>query len=325
MRKSYSYNRYIGICHENNIHEEKTQDQLIDLLHRLGLVLNFRDHPILKSTNVLKPEWVTEGIYALLSDETLKKENKGIFTYSDLSRILDPERYPTNRHNYLTELMKEFELCFTIDCHPPKFLIPSILPKDEPQNTILQGETLEFQYHYRILPNSIISRFIVLTNEFIHNQTYWRSGVMLEDKENNEVLNIACIKADPEDKKIFIAISGRENTRRSFLKTIRDTFKKIHKSFANPEITEWVPVPNHPDLKPLDYQELLILEDMGDSTVTIPQLRKKLDLRKLLNGYESKEERQKQVYIDKQVNHYYQYGQGDNIAGDGVEGNKFEL
>jgi len=138
---------------------------------------------------------------------------------------------------------------------------------------------------------------------------------MLEDKENNEVLNIARIKADSEDKKIFITISGREKTRRSFLKTIRDTFKKIHKSFANPEITEWVPVPNHPDLKPLDYQELLILEDMGEPTVTIPQLRKKIDLRQLLDGYESKAERQEQIH---QINNYYQFGDGDNIANDKV-------
>ncbi|MEH2400757.1 MAG: COR domain-containing protein [Nostoc sp.] len=50
------------------------------MLHRLGLVLNFRDHPILKDTNVLKPNWVTEGIYALLSDENLKTKTKGIFT-----------------------------------------------------------------------------------------------------------------------------------------------------------------------------------------------------------------------------------------------------
>ena len=139
-----SYNRYIGICHENKIPEEKNQDQLIDLLHRLGLVLNFRDHPILKSTNVLKPEWVTEGIYKLLSDDILKTENKGIFALVDLNRILDVDRYPRDRHHYLIELMQEFKLCFTIDCHPPKFLIPAILPKDEPQNTRLPEDILEF-------------------------------------------------------------------------------------------------------------------------------------------------------------------------------------
>jgi len=316
-----TYNRYLNICNQKNITEEHNQEQLIDLLHRLGLVLNFRAHAaILQTTNVLKPEWVTEGIYALLSDETLKTETKGIFTPADLSRILDPRRYPEDRHNFLIELMKEFELCFSIDCKPPQFLIPTILPKDEPEDTELQGETLEFQYHYRILPNSIMSRFIVLTKDRIHSQTYWRSGVMLEYTEANEIYNIAYLKADPEDKKIFISISGQKETRRSFLSIIRNKFDDIHKSFSNLEISEWVPIPNHPEYDPLKYIDLLGLEAMGETHKVIGELKFRLNLRQLLDGYESKEERQKQAL---QVNKYYhQYGQGDNFAGDGFEGNK---
>ncbi|MEH2140405.1 leucine-rich repeat domain-containing protein [Nostoc sp.] len=288
-----TYSSYIGICYKNNIPEEQNQEQLIDLLHRLGLVLNFREHPILKDTNVLKPNWVTEGIYALLSDENLKTKTKGIFTPADLIRILDPERYPTKRHSYLIGLMKEFELCFALECYPPQFLIAGLLPKDQPDETELQGKTLEFQYHYKVLPESIISRFIVITHEKIHNRIYWRSGVMLQYQENNEIYNIARIKADPEDKKIFITISERKETRRLFLGILRDVFQKIHKSLPNLEITKWVPVPNHPKHPPLDYQELLGLESMGESTITIGKLKLKLDLRQLLDGYESRESRQK--------------------------------
>ncbi len=221
-----NYSKYACICEQKNIPEEHNQEQLIDLLHRLGLVLSFRDHPILQSTNVLNPDWVTQGIYTLLSDETLKTETKGIITYNDLDRILDPKRYPPKRHHYLTELMKEFQLCFQLPDYPEtKFLIPGLLPKDEPENTKIGDDALEFQYHYHILPASIMSRFIVIAHEKIHNQTYWRSGVMLEYAENKETYNIARIKADIEDKKIFISIDGRKNTRRSFLLMIRDVFQ----------------------------------------------------------------------------------------------------
>ncbi|TBR61377.1 Ras family protein, partial [Westiellopsis prolifica IICB1] len=288
-----TYGRYIGICHENKIPEEQNQEQLIDLLHRLGLVLNFREHPILKDTNVLKPNWVTEGIYALLSDETLKTKTKGIFTHDDLTRILNPERYPTERHGYLIGLMKEFELCFELDCKPPQFLIAGLLPKDQPDETKLHGETLEFQYHYKVLPESIISRFIVITHEKIYNQIYWRSGVMLQYQEHNEIYNIARIKADPEDKKIFITISGRQETRRLFLGILRDVFQRIHKSLPNLEITEWVPVPNYPKHEPLKYSDLLGLEAMGETHKVIGELKLKLNLRQLLDGYEPLESRQK--------------------------------
>ncbi|MEH2352091.1 leucine-rich repeat protein [Nostoc sp.] len=309
-----SYNRYIGICHENKIAEEQNQDQLIDLLHRLGLVLNFRDHPILKNTNVLKPNWVTEGIYALLSDETLKTKTKGIFTPADLTRILNPERYPTERHGYLIELMKEFELGFELACYPPQFLIAGLLPKDQSDETALHRETLEFQYHYKVLPESIISRFIVINHEKIHNQIYWRSGVMLQYQENNEIYNIARIKADPEDKKIFITISGRQETRRLFLGILRDVFQKIHKSLPNLEITEWVPVPNYPNHPPLDYQELLGLEAMGESTITIGKLKLKLDLRQLLDGYESLESRRKSQKGDNDLDDRTAYEDMRDIA-----------
>ncbi|MEH2362140.1 leucine-rich repeat domain-containing protein [Nostoc sp.] len=337
-----SYNRYIGICHENKIPEEQNQDQLIDLLHRLGLVLNFRDHPILKNTNVLKPNWVTEGIYALLSDENLKTKTKGIFTPADLIRILDPERYPTKRHDYLIGLMKEFELCFALECYPPQFLIAGLLPKDQPDETELEGETLEFQYHYKVLPESIISRFIVITHEKIHNQIYWRSGVMLQYQENNEIYNIARIKADPEDKKIFITISKRQETRRLFLGILRDVFQKIHKSLPNLETTEWVPVPNHPEHDPLKYSDLLGLEAMGETHKVIGELKLKLDLRQLLDGYEDIGMRQRNFKGDRFVDietddspltvnvnvsdrrskTFNQHGEGDNFGGDRVEGNK---
>jgi internalin A len=300
-----SISEYATICAKENIFEETDQTQLIGLLHNLGIVLNFREHPILQSTNILNPHWVTEGIYALLSDDALKVKTKGILTYADLSRILDSNKYPSRRYDCLTELMEEFELCFPVShCPAPTFLIPGILPKEQPQNTELQGETLEFQYHYRILPDSILSRFIVLMHEKIHNRTHWRTGVMLEYREGAEVYNIARIKSDPEDKKIFIAVSGRESTRRSFLSMIRDTFTKIHNSFANLEISQWVPVPGYPDADPLDYEELLGLEEMGENTVRVGKLKLKLDLRPLLDGYESIELRRRNQMGDRELEKY---------------------
>ncbi|MEG5162985.1 leucine-rich repeat domain-containing protein [Microcoleus sp. AT3-A2] len=341
-----SISEYATICAKENIFEETDQTQLIGLLHNLGIVLNFREHPILQSTNILNPHWVTEGIYALLSDEALKVKTKGILTYADLSRILDSTKYPSRRYDCLTELMEEFELCFPVShCPAPTFLIPGILPKEEPQNTKLQGETLEFQYHYRILPDSILSRFIVLMHEKIHKCTHWRTGVMVEYREGAEVYNIARIKSDPEDKKIFIAVSGRESTRRSFLSMIRDTFTKIHNSFANLEISQKVPVPDNPDAEPLDYEELLGHEGEGLNKYFVGKLKIWLNLRELLDGYESIELRRRnqmgdrdldytedgypginihvhQNNLDRSSKTTHQNGRGDNFGGDRIQGDK---
>ena len=206
-----SYSGYINICAQRQITEEQNQEQLITVLHNLGLVLNFRDHPLLQNTNVLKPEWVTGGIYALLSDDSLKAA-KGILTPADLSRILDPQRYPPQRHLYLTELMREFQLGFQLDCTPAQIPHP---------RTAAQRRTPRHhpaRRHPRVsvpLPHPARQHHLPLhrpqSHEKIHDQTYWRSGVMLAYTENGQTYNLACIKADPEDKKIFISINGREN------------------------------------------------------------------------------------------------------------------
>ena len=338
---------YATICCKQKIWEETDKTQLLQLLHNLGIVLNFREHPILQSTNILNPHWVTEGIYALLCDEHLKVETKGILTHDDLSRILDSHKYPRQRYNCLTELMGEFQLCFPVsNCPAPTFLIPGILPKEQPENTKLEGETLEFQYHYDILPDSIVSRFIVLMQHKIHDQIHWRTGVMLAYCEGADVCNIARIKSDPKDRKIFIAVSGRESTRRSFLTIIRDMFSKIHNSFANLQVSQWVPVPGYPDADPLDYEELLGLEDMGETKVRIGKLKTSRDLRPLLDGYDAIEvRRRKQMGDDRDpedgypgiTNHIHlhvdshldrsskttnQNGRGDNFAGGRIQGDK---
>jgi internalin A len=244
----------------------------------------------------------------LLSDDTLKKETKGVVIYNDLSRILDRDKYPADRHHCLITLMEEFQLCFKLSDSPATaFLIPGILPKSEPLHIELEDDTLDFQYHYRVLPESIISRFIVLNHEKIHNSIYWRSGVILAYREDNKSYNLACIKADPEERKIFISVNGNESTQRSFLSMIRDSFTKIHRSsFKNLEsdVGEWVPVPGHPTADPLNYSELLGLERMGNRNIDIGKLGISLDLRRLLDGYDTIDSRQEnQEYYYERYEH----------------------
>ncbi|MBN3891426.1 MAG: Ras family protein, partial [Nostoc sp. JL31] len=101
---------------------------------------------------------------------------------------------------------------------------------------------------------------------------------------------------------------------RLFLGILRDVFQKIHKSLPNLEITELVPVPNHPKHPPLDYQELLGQESMGESTITIGKLRLKLDLRQLLDGYESLESRRKSQKADNDLDDRTAYEDMRDIA-----------
>jgi hypothetical protein len=57
---------YRAICRRHREDDLDRQTLLAGFLHDLGISLNHKDDPRLRFAYVLKPEWVTRGIYALL-------------------------------------------------------------------------------------------------------------------------------------------------------------------------------------------------------------------------------------------------------------------
>lgn len=165
-------------------------------------------------------------------------------------------------------------------------MIPDLLSKEE-RYTGEWDDTLTFQYHYDVLPGSIISRFIVRMHPSICENTYWRSGVVLEDKVSG---NKALVKADREDKKIFIWVSGRERTRRIFLGVIRSNFDHIHETIPGIKPEEKVPLPDHLEIV-VDYRHLLDLEALGETSFIPEGIRERVNVKELLDGVEPEEER----------------------------------
>lgn len=257
----FTQDEYLDLCETNNIQDEASRRTLISFLHDLGVVLHFQDDPRLEVLGILNPQWVTNGVYKILNSHELF-QNQGNLTLPILNKILDFPEYPsTTKRLYIVDMMKKFELCYDIESDK-SFLIPDLLPKDEP----FTGEwnnSLAFQIHYNVLPSSIISRFIVRLNAFIY-KTIWRSGVVLKREENT-----ALVKADTEDKKIYIWVNGEESTRRDFLSAIRMEFDAIHRTIAKIEATEKIPIPNVPEATPVDYEFLLRLEKDGRESLPV--------------------------------------------------------
>ncbi|MEL6438099.1 MAG: COR domain-containing protein [Cyanobacteria bacterium J06621_8] len=285
------YDDYESLCEQEGVDREDNQRILIRLLNDLGIVLNFQDDPRLEDTHVLNPEWVTNGVYKILNDRNLIVDDRGILKMPTIKRILDKKRYPVRKHLFIIAMMRKFELCFDLESDK-QFLIPDILPKEEPY-TGEWDNTLAFEYHYPVLPGSIISRFIVRMNHHIHQKTYWRSGVVLENEGN-----LALVKADREDKVIKIRVKGKVNTRRNLLTAIRSQFKHIHKTIPGIIPVAKVPLIEHPEIL-LDYQDLLDLEAMGENDVIVPKLKQHIPLRQLLEGIEKPSNRIHERYIDK--------------------------
>ncbi len=249
-----TYDKYLELCADNEVSDEISQHTLIGFLHDLGVVLHFQDDPRLEALGILNPQWVTNGVYKILNSHALF-QNKGVLERHMLDEIFNFPEYPANKRLFIVDMMRKFELCYDIE--PDKtFLVPGMLPKDEPYTGEWEG-ALPFQYHYNVLPSSIITRFIVRMEAFVHRPTTWRAGTVLKSKGNT-----ALVKADYEDRTIRIRVIGNQSTRRDFLSMIRGAFELIHKTIARIEVEAQVPHPDYPELI-LDHSELLEFERQG--------------------------------------------------------------
>ncbi|MET0646464.1 MAG: COR domain-containing protein [Pyrinomonadaceae bacterium] len=289
MKKNYlSFEEYRRECSELGEKDPEAQNSLAFHLHNLGIALNYRDDPRLKDTHVLNPHWVTSGIYKILNANRLEKQ-KGEIGLKDLSAILDKKDYPKKMHGFLLDLMKKFELCFSLEDKKDTYLIPELLDKQQPPDAgeFDPAECLNFQYQYPVLTEGLLPRFVVRTHVLSDETSRWRTGVILKLEGN-----LALVRADAQERRVLINIKGPVAGRRRLLSVVRANFDEIHDSIKNLKPVEIVPLPEQPD-EFVTYENLLVWEKSGakkfpmivDGTVT------ELDVQRLLNGVETEGER----------------------------------
>lgn len=149
-----TYERYAEYCREAGIESNADQRSWVQVLHHLGVILNYQDdnYRQLEGTHVLKPEWVTDGVYRILSDPDGKiAANNGILTTAMLDHILDPVVYPHHQQVFIVEMMRKFELSFRIPHQSEQYLIPYLLPKNNRQKLKIL-KTVNFSTSKSITP-----------------------------------------------------------------------------------------------------------------------------------------------------------------------------
>jgi internalin A len=267
--------------------DEQSMKGLVRILHDLGVMLNYGEDRRLFETQVLNPEWVTNGVYQIITSEELL-ENKGVLTYDDISDILNKQRYPTfKERSYIIDIMERFELSFQLENKKESFFIPGAFPKDPPKIkwNYNSSDNIRFLYKYDVLPSSIISRFMVKVHRMISGEFYWRNGVVIFFENC-----FALIKADIQERKIFIEVDGVN--KRSMLSLIREKFESLHHGFSGIDVSRFIPVELENKKVLISYDDLLLYEEAKEELIFIPSLKKKYSVINLLEGVEKRSKKQ---------------------------------
>ena len=247
MKDQYvTYERYSEICAKHGEDNAERQSSLAGFLHDLGIALNYKDDPRLRFAYVLKPEWVTEGIYALLHAFV---KNKGLFTRGEAERVLKPKGYRAEAVDFIIGLMEQFEVSFPLGDNQKRSLIPQLLDDQQPDEARQFNPTkcLNFGYKYEIVPEGLLPRFIVRTHHSSNAPGRWKSGVILHDPDNG---CRALVRADSAAGLVSIHVDGPEQPGRELLAIIRYNFRVIHADyeFKPAELVYPPGVPERPQL-----------------------------------------------------------------------------
>lgn len=253
-------------CQERLVDQPKEQELLAESLHDLGLMLSYRKEEALRSVGVLNPEWVTNGIYKMLNSQSLR-DSSGRFSVKSFAEVLPENEYPLKLHSFLLALMRKFQLCHPLDNKGAQYLIPDLLTKQEPklEADFPPEKCLGFIYLYdTVLPEGLLSRFIVET--YVHQKPkfVWRTGVVLERANCR-----AFVRGDLQGRKVTIWVAGPSTGgRRELLGIIREYFERIHRSYEKLPITEMVPIPGHPNVH-VKHELLLKYQWHGRETIPV--------------------------------------------------------
>lgn len=293
MQESFvTWEQYQEICSGLGENDPKGQRELAGHLHILGIALHYADDPRLHDTRVLKPTWVTDGIYTVLRAGH-REGRGGVLFPADLTRALDQELYPESKHAFLLRLLEKFELCFRLPGKCEQYLVPELLDENQPDiGALLTTPGLGFRYQCEVLPEGLLPRFIVQTHAYSESnpEWRWRTGVVLE-RENCK----AIVRADVRERRIDIYITGPRSRRRDLLAIIREKFDEQRRDLKGLVVDERVPVPGEKDAMgkevTVSYQHLLDLEEDGEGEYRPEGMRSKVQVTELLNGVESEESR----------------------------------
>lgn len=257
-----TYETYRAICDRQDTPSEPTQRLLLRYFNTIGAVTWFGEDTHLKFLHVLKPEWITQGVYKILT-ATKTARLFGQIEVGDFKELLYPLQesdytYEERHYGYILSMMKKFELCDTPD--NKHLLIPSAFGKEpKVEYSDFRGEEVR-TYILRFkeyMPLALIHRFTAKNLRQVLDHNYWYTGIVIKDHTGT----LAMVHADKKAKCIYVRIKG--NDKLGMWGHIRRQMADIASSYAK-----------------IPYDELVALDDSMENKVKYEDLISHLQAKK---------------------------------------------
>lgn len=254
------YETFCRECSQRGEPNPQKQAEVAALMHDLGVAMNYARDERLRDTTVLRPDWLANGIYAVLRanlflpgralapDAVLTAEKLGeIYAVAAQKPVemLAAKDYPAEKWEFLLRLMNLFQLSFPLSEDGKTQLCPTLLRADPPPGTEEpQGsDTVRLRYEFAVVPAPLLPRFMVRTFSLVEQAKLWQRGAILRYPGAR-----ARVWTTAEEKYLFVTAAGPEGDRTDMLSIIRGTLTELFSEYRNLKVTEqrwfdgqWVP------------------------------------------------------------------------------------
>jgi internalin A len=250
--------RYQERCSELGEQDPQQQETLASWLNDLGIAINYANDERLHDTTVLRPDWLANGIYAILRandphhdqphapDATLTSTLLGpIYAGAEKLKMLKAADYPEKKWSFLLQLMKLFQLAFPIDDTGEKLLVPTLLPVEPPPDCDEPGaqDRTRLRYEFAVVPGPLLPKLLVRTFSLIDHERRWRRGAMLRFGQAR-----ARVWTTQDERWVRITAVGAGHDRDELVTMVRVTLRKLIAEYRNLQAVEqweyegeWVP------------------------------------------------------------------------------------
>lgn len=273
------------------ISEPAERDTLAKVMHRLGDILYYPDEQRLADTVILRPQWLSARIAAILDSEPVA-QRRGLVIREDIEREWsDVER---SIREYLLDLMDRFNISYRVSGTKDDAvaIVVDRLPWNPPAYDNMwnsaggRADLPEMRMRYRLgtsLPPGIPTWFIALEHRFTTGKV-WRTGALLRHDDGQ---HLGLITADQRTGIVDLAVRGPWPG--SFLWLLDSGLNLTFSRYPGRKIDREIPCPCRRGTKEIcstwfDYGDLTRRLQAGVPTVECPQTYARVDITTLLSG-----------------------------------------
>ena len=289
---------YLDICRECDV--EQNGELLLNWCNDLGVCYRREDRR-LQDYVILRPEWITNAVYTILSNKWDRVRN-GILSLEDIFDLLISERsrqvlkdipYSWPDMDYILGVVRRFSLSYAVDENQEFFpMLCSEKSSEVVKDYVNRADVLEFHMEFPYLPNNVLHRLMVERHVELDSDHVWRTGARF--RQIDTCLS-AVVRMDDKRLKIYVRSDSEFHAPNTYLSLIAGHVERICGNL-NLEIGRRLVIYKE-DYKrvELNYEEMKFLCEMGKKEYLSYDLRKEIPLADILklSGYKVDREREK--------------------------------